>query len=180
MGIHNKISPGKVYFLTMTVINWIDIFTRPEHKHIIVDSLNYCIKNKGLEIHSWCLMTNHLHLIASAKEETLLSDVIRDFKKFTSKALINSIEDTPESRRVWMLNLFSFAGKDDKKIKNFKVWLESNEAKEIETTDFLIEKMNYIHNNPVKAEIVSNPEEYIYSSACDYAGEKGLVEIVFI
>lgn len=125
-------------------------------------------------------MSNHLHLIASAKEEDHLSDILRDFKKFTSKALINAIKETPESRRDWMLNLFWYVGKDDKKIKYFKVWQEGNDAKEIHSTDFLDEKMNYIHNNPVRAELVANPEEYLYSSARDYFGEKGLVEIVFV
>ena len=180
MGIRNKISPGYVYFLTLTIVDWIDVFSRPANKHIIVDSLNYCIKNKGLEVYCWCLMSNHLHLIASAKEEVQLSDILSDFKKFTSKALINSIKEMSESRREWKLNLFWSAGKDNKQIKYFKVWQDGNESKEIHSTDFLDEKMNYVHNNPVKAEIVKNPEEYLYSSARDYAGEKGLVEIVFV
>jgi len=120
MGIRNKISPGYVYFLTLTIVDWIDVFSRPANKHIIVDSLNYCIKNKGLEVYCWCLMSNHLHLIASAKEEVQLSDILRDFKKFIGKALINSIKEMSESRREWMLNLFWSAGKDNKQIKYFK------------------------------------------------------------
>ena len=64
MGIHNKISSGYVYFLTLTVVEWIDIFTRPDYRHEIVNSLNYCIEHKGLKVYSWCLMSNHLHLIA--------------------------------------------------------------------------------------------------------------------
>ncbi len=180
MGIHNKISAGYTYYLTLTIIDWVDIFSRPACKHIIVDSLNYCILNKGLEIYCWCLMSNHLHLIASAKDDGSMSDFLRDFKKFTSKALIHTIQETPESRRDWMLNLFLYAGKNNKKIKYFKVWQDGNDVQEIDTTAFLDEKMNYIHNNPVRAELVENPEEYLYSSARDYSGEKGLVEIVFI
>lgn len=132
-------------------------------------------------------MSNHLHLIASAGDEGSLSDILRDFKKFTSKELIKTIKEVPESRRdclpagqAGMLNLFWYAGKNDKKIKYFKVWQDGNDAQEIHTTAFLDEKMNYIHNNPVKAELVANPEEYLYSSARDYSGEKGLVEIVFV
>ena len=67
MGIRNKISPGYAYYLTLTIEEWIDV--RPIYKHIIVDSLNYCIANKGLEVYCWCLMSNHLHIIAGAKEE---------------------------------------------------------------------------------------------------------------
>jgi len=177
MGIKNKISPGYTYFLTLTVVEWIDIFTRASYRHIMIDSLNYCIKNKGLKVYSWCLMSNHLHLIAGATDADNLSGILRDFKKFTSKAIVDAIKEGPESRREWLLNLFWRAGKNNHKITNFKVWLDGNDAKEIHTTAFLEEKMEYIHNNPVKAEIVANPHEYLYSSARDYSGEKGLVEI---
>jgi putative transposase len=180
MGIRNKISPGYVYFLTLTIMDWVDIFTRPVYKHLIVDSLNYCIAQKGLKVYCWCLMSNHLHLIAGAENEESLSDILRDFKKFTSKAIIDAIKVVPESRRDWMLNIFWYAGKNNKKIKNYKVWQDGNDAKEIHMTEFLEEKMEYIHNNPVIAEIVFNPEEYLYSSAKDYAGEKGLVDIEMV
>jgi REP element-mobilizing transposase RayT len=179
VGINNKISDGYAYYLTLTIEEWIDVFTRPRYKHIIVDSLNYCIANKGLEIYCWCLMSNHLHLVACASEGSKLSDILRDFKKYTSKAIVETIKDAPESRRDWMLNLFWYAGKNNKKIKYFKVWQDGNDAQEIHTTFFLEEKMNYIHNNPVKAELVGRPEDYLYSSARDYSGEKGLVNILF-
>jgi len=180
MGIRNKISPGNVYFLTLTIIDWVDVFTRPVYRHIIVDSLNYCIRNKGLKIFSWCLMSNHIHLIASAEEsnnEKNLSDILRDFKKFTSKEIIKTIKEVPESRSEWMLNLFWYAGKYNKKIINYKVWQDGNEAKEVHSIDFLDEKMKYIHDNPVRAEIVSDPVNYLYISAIDYGGEKGLIDI---
>lgn len=67
------------YFLTFTVIDWIDIFTRREYKFVITDSLNYCVNNKGLEIFAWCLMSNHLHLVGRAREHFRISDIIRDF-----------------------------------------------------------------------------------------------------
>ncbi|HZL08385.1 MAG TPA: transposase [Prolixibacteraceae bacterium] len=187
MGINNKISAGYAYYITLTIEEWIDVFSRPVYKHIIVDSLNYCIANKGMEVYCWCLMSNHLHLIACASEDGNLSDILRDFKKFTSKALIEAIKETRESRRdclpagqAGMLNLFWYAGKNNKKIKYFKVWQDGNDAQEIHTTAFLDEKMNYIHNNPVKAELVGRPEDYLYSSARDYAGEKGLVEMMMV
>jgi len=180
MGIRNKISPDYVYFITLTIVDWLDIFTRPAYKHIIIDSLNYCIANKGLKVYCWCLMSNHMHMIASTTEGNNLSDILRDFKKFTSKDLIRTIKEIPESRRDWLLNLFWYAGKNDKKIKYYKVWQEGNDAKEIHSTDFLNQKMEYIHNNPVRAEIVVSPEDYLYSSAKDYSGEKGLVNIEFV
>ena len=177
MSTHNKISQGYVYFVTLTIVDWIDIFTRPAYKHIIVDALNYCIDHKGLHVYCWCLMSNHLHLIASACDDHSLSDILRDFKKFTSKEVVDTIRKIQESRQDWLLNLFWYAGKNDKKIKYYKVWQSGDEAKEIDTNVFLDQKMEYIHNNPVRAELVANPEDYLYSSARDYAGEKGLVKI---
>ncbi len=180
MGLKNKISEGYNYFLTLTVVDWVDIFTRPIYKHIIVDSLNYCQKNKGLIIFSWCLMSNHLHLIAGAKEGFKLSDILRDFKKFTNKEIIRTIQNTNESRRKWLLNRFEFAGKFNTKIKEYKFWQDGNESKEIHSTAFLEQKLEYIHQNPVKAEIVSNPEDYLYSSARNYCSMEGLINVELI
>ena len=182
MGLKNKIYRGYLYFLTLTVIDWVDIFTRPDYKHIIVDSLRHCQNEKGLELYAWCLMSNHLHLIAAVHEENryTLSDILRDFKKFTSKKIVKTIQEIPESRRRWMLYRFEFAGKYQKKIKNHQFWRNGNEAKEIHTNHFLGQKLNYIHQNPVTAEIVDEPEAYLYSSARDYAGIKGLLDVIII
>ncbi len=181
MGIKNKISEGYMYFLTMTVVNWIDIFTRPVYKHIIIDALKYNQQNKGLIIYGWCLMSNHLHLLAEADENSNLSDILRDFKKFTSKAIIKEImENALESRKKWMLSEFAFAGKYDNKIKNYKFWQDGNDAKEIHSTEFMEQKLDYIHENPVVAEIVDEDIHYKYSSARDYAGEAGLIDVVLI
>ena len=180
MGLKNKIHPGYLYFLTLTVVDWVDIFTRPVYKHIILDSLRYCLKEKGLEIYAWCLMSNHLHLLASAKEGTHLSDILRDFKKFTSKAVLKAIQEENESRKTWLLNRFTYAAAIDSKASHFKFWQEGNEAKEIHSAFFLEQKLNYIHQNPVVTEIVSEPEHYLYSSAQDYAGQKGLLPVLLV
>lgn len=180
MGLKNKIVPGNLYFLTMTVVDWIDVFSRLNHKLTIVDSLKFCQEHKGLEIYSWCLMSNHLHMIAAVNEHSAytLSDVLRDFKKFTSKQIIHNIQSEPESRRDWLLDRFAFEGRKDNKITNYKFWQEGNEAKEIHTNEFLSQKLEYIHNNPVKEMIVSEPHEYLFSSAVDYAGGKGLLPVI--
>ena len=180
MGLKNRTHPGYLYYLTLTVVDWVDIFTRPAYKHILLNSLRHCQQEKGLELYAWCLMTNHLHLIASAREGNNLADILRDFKKFTSKAIVKAIREEPESRRIWLLDRFAFAGSLDPKIKQSKFWQEGNEAKEIHSNDFLDQKLNYIHQNPVRAEIVSEPEHYLYSSAIDYAGGKGLLEVILI
>jgi len=94
------------YFITMTTVGWIDIFTRKELKLLIVESLKHCQKTKGLIVYAWCLMPNHLHLICGADEGFSLTDILRDFKKYTSKARINAIKIIGESRKEWLLQLF--------------------------------------------------------------------------
>ncbi|MCK9411617.1 MAG: transposase [Prolixibacteraceae bacterium] len=165
------------YFLTFTVVDWVDVFTRSQYKNTIVDSLNYCIHNKGLTIFAWCLMSNHLHLVARAEENFNMSDIIRDFKKFTAKKITELISEEPESRREWMLYRFMYAGKFDHRIKNYKFWQETSHPILLDNNQLIDQKISYIHQNPVRSSIVHEPEDYIFSSACDYAGTKGLVDI---
>ena len=180
MGFHYRINEGKAHFITMTAVDWIDVFTRKNHKMAIVDSLKYCQKNKGLEIFAWCLMPSHLHLIVRAEDDTKLSDIIRDFKKFTSKEIIRLIQEEPESRRDWMLDRFEFAGRYNPKIKYFKFWQDGNHPIELFSPDFTKQKLDYIHNNPVEEMFVSEPHEYLFSSARNYAEMIGLIEVSLI
>ncbi len=169
--------PEGLYFITSTVVDWVDVFTRPEYKLIIIDSLKYNQEHKGLIIHAWCLMTNHFHMIVSSRPGISLSDIMRDFKKFTSKALVKEISEISESRKNWMLKRFEYVGKYSNRIKYFKFWQDGLHAMELTSNNLIDQKLDYIHNNPVTAEIVCNPEDYLYSSARDYIGEKGLLDI---
>jgi REP element-mobilizing transposase RayT len=87
-------NPEAVYFVTFTTVNWIDVFTRLIYKEIIVDSLNYCIKNKGLMVYAWVIMSNHVHLVIESRNAPL-EDIMRDLKKHTSKKIIKAIEENP-------------------------------------------------------------------------------------
>lgn len=99
MQIQNRVTK-EMYFITSTVIDWVDVFTRSAYKQIIIESLEYCQKEKGLIIYAWVLMTNHLHAIVGTEEVYNISDIIRDFKKYTSKKIIIMIkENIQESRR---------------------------------------------------------------------------------
>lgn len=167
---------NQTYFITCTVVHWIDLFTRPVYKDIICDSLNYCIDHKGLCINGWVLMTNHLHFIGSCYDPFRMSDFLRDFKKFTSKKLADAILEINESRKEWLLDKFSFEARKTGRADNYKIWRDDNHA--INMTDIdPIEKLEYIHDNPVRAGIVEYPHEYLYSSASDYSGKRGLVKI---
>lgn len=179
MGLKNRIVADGLYFLTMTVVDWVDIFTRPTYKHIIVDALKFCQQKKGLKLYAWVLMSNHLHLIAAAEDGKILSDVLRDFKQYTSRKIIATIQSEPESRRQWLLHRFEFNAKLNPKVRYYKVWQDGNEAKEIHSNTFLDQKLEYIHQNPVRAEWVDEPEHYRYSSAANYAELPGLLPIEF-
>lgn len=180
MGQKKHIIPNKAYYLTLTVTDWVDVFSRPIYRHILIDSIKHCINEKGLILHAWCLMSNHLHLLANGEEDVWISAVLRDMKKFTSKQITKAITEVPESRRDWMLDRFAFAGKHDPKIKNYKFWRDGNEPKEVFSHPFMMQKLNYIHQNPVRAEYVAEPHHYLYSSAIDYAGGKGLLPVVLV
>ena len=169
-----------VYFITPTIVGWIDLFTRKEYCNLVLNSLKYCQKEKGLVIHAWCIMPSHLHLILSTQGNEQLSSIVRDFKKFTSKAIIEEIENINESRKEWLLRGFKEAGAHLKRISNYKVWQDGNHPVELDTNKMLDQRLSYLHNNPVEQGIVFRTEDYCYSSAIDYSDEQGLLEIDMI
>ena len=160
-----------MYFVTFTVHQWVDVFTRKQYIDIIIDSLKFCQHNKGLKIVAWVVMSNHIHLILRSDENDL-SNIIRDYKKFTSTKIVQAIEENKkESRSRWLLWLLK---KEDK----IWFWEEGYHAEEITSPDFFETKLNYIHLNPVRAGIVEKGEDYLYSSCADYLSlRKGMLEI---
>jgi REP element-mobilizing transposase RayT len=169
----------ELYFTTSTVVDWLDVFTRPIYKHILLESLEYCQVNKGLDIYAWVLMTNHLHMIVDTSGPDSIGDVLRDFKKFTSKSIVKAIqENEQESRQEWLMNRFRFRAANDKKVANYKFWQEDNHVETIYSYDFFKQKLDYIHQNPVRQEIVEKAEDYLYSSARNYAGMDGLLNVI--
>ena len=125
-------------------------------------------------------MPSHIHMVVRADGNFTLSEILRDFKKHTAKEIIHQIQEEPESRRDWLLKEFEDAGKNLKRIKNYKFWQDGNHPKEINTNNFLHEKVNYIHMNPVEDMLVLHPEDYLYSSARNYAELDYLIEVELI
>ncbi len=171
-----------MYFITFSVVGWVDVFTKLLYRTILLDSLRYCQKEKGLIIYAWCLMSNHIHMIIDA-ERNNISDILRDFKQFTSRQILLAIQNNSEERRKkWMLKIFSEAGEHNSRNSKYQFWQQDNHPIELFGERFIIQKLDYIHENPVKAAIVDREEDYLYSSARDYYSGKncGLIRIKFL
>jgi len=163
------------HFVTFTVVDWIDVFSRKIYKDCLIESIAYCMANKGMVIYGYVIMSNHVHLIVQSEIEDL-SGLLRDFKKFTAKAILEKIETENKSRKEWMLERFSKACQGHTRNKKYQFWRYGNHPEEVRTEKFLWSKLNYIHQNPVRAGIVENAKDYVYSSAQNYIGEKGVLE----
>lgn len=167
------------YFLTLTVVYWIDVFTRVDYRDVIVDALNHCIQHKNLELNAWVVMSNHVHLVGRVNGDLGMSAFLRDFKKHTSKQIIARIREIPESRSDWLLDKFNWEARRTRRAENYKFWKDGNHAISLQHIDAM-NKIDYIHLNPVRAHLVSVPEHYLYSSAIDYANGKGLVNVTVV
>ena len=181
MGYAYKISDGgAVYFITCTVNKWVDVFSRKAYCDIIINSLNFCIENKGLIVYGYVIMSNHIHLLVQANHEDM-SDVLRDFKKFTSQTIIKTIEENKqESRQHWMLWLFK---ETDAAVKvTYQFWKPDNHPEICYKLPFMWQKLDYIHNNPLRAGLVNKAEDYVHSSAADYVFGKqvGKVKVALL
>ena len=170
-------NPEGLYFVSFAVVNWIDVFTRNEYKNIVLETIDYSMKNKGMKIYAWCIMTNHVHLIFSVSEPNKPELVLGDIKRFTSKKLIEAISTNPkESRREWLIEQFINAGKSGSNTTKHQFWRHDNKPIELWSNAVIKQKVDYIHNNPVEEGYVFAAHEYLYSSAVDYAGGQGLLK----
>ncbi|MCQ0110529.1 REP-associated tyrosine transposase [Zhouia amylolytica] len=174
-------NPEGLYFVSFAVVGWLDVFTRNEYKNILLDSLSFCQQNKGMEIIAWCIMSNHVHLVFRSINGEKPELILGDFKRFTSKTVVEAIKDNiQESRKEFLLNEFKKAAKRSSNVKSYQFWRHDNKPIELWSNKVVKQKINYIHQNPVEAGLVFRPEDYVYSSAVDYAGEKGLIENVVV
>ncbi|RLD23044.1 MAG: transposase [Bacteroidetes bacterium] len=175
MGRKYKIwDSDRLYFVTFTIVEWIRIFDIEANMNIIIDSIKYCQEHKGLEVYAWVVMPNHLHMIIGRKGEPTLSQIIGDLKSFTSRQIRKELKEGKESLAYQILVL---NGLKNSRNQDFQLWQQHSHPIEI-TSDYMFDqKANYIHLNPVEAGIVDHPEHWEYSSAIDYHGGKGLLDI---
>ncbi|WP_020529172.1 REP-associated tyrosine transposase [Flexithrix dorotheae] len=169
-----------LYFVSFATVYWMDIMVREDYFNLLINSLDYCRKNLGLQIFCYCIMPSHIHLIMRASDNNP-AQVLGRFKEFTSKALRKSIADNPqESRKEWLLWMMERAAKKSSNVSRSQVWQHHNKPIELWSPEVIEQKVSYIHANPVVAGFVAEPWHWKYSSAIDYSGGKGLLEIDFI
>ena len=163
--------------MSFATVNWIDVFTRLLYFDVLVDSVSYCRAEKGLELYCYCFIPSHVHFIfRSSKNEP--SELLRDFKRHTSKKVIEVIENNPqESRKEWLLWMFERAGKKNATTSKYQFWQHHNKPIELWSEKVIKQKINYIHNNPVMSGFVLNPEDWKYSSARNYYDDNTALKI---
>ncbi len=174
-------NPEGVYFVSFAVVEWMDFFTRNEYKDILLESLSYCQKSKGMEIFAWCIMSNHVHLVFRSRAGEKPESLLGDFKRFTSQKIVKAIIENPwESRKDLLLQTFRRSALNSSNVKHHQFWRHDNHPIELWSNKVIDEKIKYVHQNPVEAGLVFRPEDYKYSSAIDYSGEKGLLNNVVV
>ena len=106
------------HFITATVVDWVDVFTRKNYRDIVVECLDFCIREKGMVLYGYVIMSNHIHMVVQSNNGEL-SNLIRDFKKFTATKILEKIQSEPESRREWILERFKLAAESHTRNKNY-------------------------------------------------------------
>ncbi len=171
---HNK---QGLYFVSFAIVYWIDVFTRERYFSILAASIEYCRKEKGMELYAYCFMPSHVHLVFRSGNGNP-SGLIRDFKKHTTKKVIEAIQDnSQESRREWLLWMFEKAGKEKGNVSKYQFWQHHNKPIELWTDKVIEQKIDYIHNNPIESGFVINAIDWKYSSARNYQDDQTVLKI---
>ncbi len=160
------------YFITSTISSWIPVFTRQQTADIIFDSWRHLQQERELKLFAYVILENHLHMIVSAPE---LPTIMQSFKSYTARRIIDllkacSCETLLRQLRATKLN--------HKKESEYQVWQEGGKPKQIQNDSMMWQKIEYTHNNPVDRGFVDDPTHWRWSSARNYAGQQGLVEVV--
>lgn len=161
-----------VYFVTSTIVAWLPVFTTEPYFDIMIQSLIFCQEHKGLQLFCYAILDNHFHLIVAGPQ---LGRIITDMKKFTARKII---EQCQQDRKGWLLNQLAYYKKRHKTKSNYQVWQEGYHPELIFPHEMLMQKIDYIHNNPVKRGLVALPEHWLHSSARNYLlGDDSIIQL---
>jgi len=163
--------PGYPYFLTCTAVNWLPLFADPKLAAIVLESLSFMQHERDLRLYAYVLMENHLHLVARSDR---LDDLMAQFKSFTARRMVDSWQ---VRGRAGLLEQLSAAKAQHKGDREYQVWQEGLHPECIQGAEMMRQKVEYIHQNPVRRGYVELPEHWRYSSARNYAGHPGLLDV---
>lgn len=171
-------NPEGWYFVSFATVFWMSVFTRRIYKDCIIKHLKFCIEEKGMVLGAWIIMSNHVHLIFSARDNNP-QRLLQSFKSSTAKELIDliktNIQESKRERYIWFMEL---AAKRNTTTKNkIQFWQHHNKPIELWSKEAIQKNLDYLHFNPVKSGEVAEAEHYLYSSAIDYAGGKGILKV---
>jgi putative transposase len=161
-----------IYFITSTIIEWMPVFTGRPYFDLMIQSFTFCCQHKGLQLFSYVIVDNHFHAVVGGLN---LSRTIADLKKFTAKTILEQLQ---QDGKTWLLNQLAYYKKRHKTESDYQVWQEGYHPELIMTEAMLIQKLEYIHSNPVKRGYVTVPEHWLYSSARNYVlGDHSIIEL---
>ena len=166
-------NPQLPHFITLTVLHWIPVFTRPDTVTILLDALRY-LANDGLKVYAYVILENHCHFVVQSDE--LGRDIAR-FKSFTARQIIQYLSENGVNQ---ILDQLAFYKKAHKKDQGYQFWQEGVHPELIQNDMMMRQKVDYIHFNPVKRGYVDQPEHWRYSSARNYLEQPGLLEEVYV
>jgi putative transposase len=155
---------NSLYFCTDVIVGWQYVFTSHEFFEAIIDSLKYCKENKGLQVHGYVIMPNHVHSIVSSTQGNL-SSILRDYKRHTSWRITELLGEAKNRR---LLNYFRTVARREERGNEHRIWQSGSHPVLIESGQFFDQKLEYIHNNPVIKGYVERPEYWKFSSARNY------------
>ena len=171
--IHEQHEP---HFLTFTVTEWVDVFLRDRYRTLVLDTFQFYREQRNLKIYGYVIMPNHLHLLWHSQTHEL-SAIVRDFKRWTCRKIIDYVQEVGESRREWMIPVFAEAGRKNPDNEIHQVWIGGSWPRRVYGSWFAWQKLDYIHWNPVKAGLVRRPEDYVYSSASNFVEGEGVFDV---
>jgi len=163
--------PQSAHFLTCTIVHWLPVFTRPEMVDTVLGSFRHLQAHRNLNLYGYVILENHLHWIAASDD---LGRDVANFKSFTAKAIVKQLQALGARTILDQLRFYKKRGKTD---RSYQVWQEGSHPQEIGNWDMMRQKLEYIHNNPVKRGYVDLPEHWRYSSARNYLGEEGMIDV---
>lgn len=162
---------GAVYFVTSSIVDWIPVFTSDQYYEILIEAISFRQKNADMKLYAYVFLDSHFHLILSVEN---ISKFMKEFKSFTARQVIDLLK---ENRKMTILKQLKEGKKSHKTGSEYQVWQEGFHPQQILSEEMLIQKIVYIHQNPVRANAVDNPEDWKYSSASNYINGKGILNI---